>query len=73
MSINPVRAVTDTTLEKRSIFYICRPDSGGGRPGVDQKGRRQGRRAYITFGYQPKASGKGMGTGVGARIYEAYA
>ena len=36
MSINPVRAarITDTTLEKHSIFYICRPDSGGGRPGV---------------------------------------
>ena len=33
--------------------------SGGGIPAVQQKGRRQGRRAYITFGYQPKASGKG--------------
>ena len=33
--------------------------SGGGRAQVHQKGRRQGRRAYITFGYQPKASGKG--------------
>ena len=32
--------------------------STGGRAEVDQKGRRQGRRAYITFGYQPKASGK---------------
>ena len=33
--------------------------STGGRAEVDQKGRRQGARAYITFGYQPKASGKG--------------
>ena len=32
-----------------------------GRAEVDQKGRRQGRRAYITFGYQPKASGKDTG------------
>ena len=30
-----------------------------GIPEVQQKGRRQGARAYITFGYQPKASGKG--------------
>ena len=35
--------------------------SGGGIPAVQQKGRRQGRRAYITFGYQPKASGKDTG------------
>ena len=35
--------------------------SGGGIPGVQQKGRRQGARAYITFGYQPKASGKDTG------------
>ena len=32
-----------------------------GLPAVQQKGRRQGRRAYITFGYQPKASGKDTG------------
>ena len=32
-----------------------------GRAEVDQKGRRQGARAYITFGYQPKASGKDTG------------
>ena len=64
MSINPVHAarITDITLEKHSIFYICRPDSGRGIPAVDQKSRRQGRRAYITFGYQPKASGKGTGS-----------
>ena len=35
--------------------------SGGGIREVQQKGRRQGRRAYITFGYQPKASGKDTG------------
>ena len=38
---------------------------GGGDPEVTRRwrgpGRRQGRQATITFGYQPKASGKGTG------------
>ena len=38
--------------------------------GHPPRGRRQGRLATITFGYQPKASGKGTGSGswAGARI-----
>ena len=35
--------------------------------GWELSGRRLGRRATITFGYQPKASGKGTGV-AGARI-----
>ena len=35
---------------------------------VTRAGRRQGRHATITFGYQPKASGKDMGRVAGARM-----